>query len=48
MNKVKFKQSVPSNIQRDAYAMNFQLQKGTKMKPAKLVAMNQTVLDIKK
>ncbi|CAD8170458.1 unnamed protein product [Paramecium pentaurelia] len=47
MNKVKYKQSVPSNIPKDAYAMNFQLQKGSKMKPAKLASMTNNIQDLK-
>ncbi|CAK81584.1 unnamed protein product (macronuclear) [Paramecium tetraurelia] len=47
MNKAKYKQSVPSNIPKDAYAMNFQLQKGSKMKPAKLASMTNNIQDLK-
>ncbi|CAD8068555.1 unnamed protein product [Paramecium primaurelia] len=46
MIKTKSKK-LPTNIIKDAYAMNFQLQKGTKMKSAKLVAMNGNNLDQK-
>ncbi|CAK74346.1 unnamed protein product (macronuclear) [Paramecium tetraurelia] len=46
MNKAKQKKQ-PSNILKDVYAMNFQLQKGSKMKSAKLVAMNANSLDQK-
>ncbi|CAD8098371.1 unnamed protein product [Paramecium sonneborni] len=46
MNKVKQKNQ-SNNILKDAYAMNFQLQKGTKMKYAKLVSMNAKNLDQK-
>ncbi|CAD8098987.1 unnamed protein product [Paramecium sonneborni] len=44
MNKVKQKNQ-STNILKDVYAMNFQLQKGTKMRQAKLVSMNATNLD---
>ncbi|CAD8131640.1 unnamed protein product [Paramecium pentaurelia] len=45
MNKVKYKQSIPSNIAKDAYQMNFQLQKGSKMKPAKLASKTSNIQD---
>ncbi|CAD8092128.1 unnamed protein product [Paramecium sonneborni] len=47
LNKVKQKQSIPSNISKDVYAMNFQLQKGSKMKPAKLASMTNNIQDFK-
>ncbi|CAD8086872.1 unnamed protein product [Paramecium sonneborni] len=47
MNKVKYKQSLPSNISKDAYAMNFQLQKSQKMKAAKLTSMTNNIQDLK-